>query len=171
MNNSSFFHILPTVTAVAMSFGSELWSSQSDTQAFFNSYTNIEHRNSKHGPQEATSTISINWYNASRLKDNYLRLLKISSLDNNWDGYGAKPIPKNVIERVKRLLYELPEGAKLFPTSRSSVQLEYHLGENKYFELEVFSDSYFLYWIDKDRSFENRVYKREIKQQLKMFLS
>ena len=41
MNNSSFFHILPTVTAVAMSFGSELWSSQSDTQAFFNSYTNI----------------------------------------------------------------------------------------------------------------------------------
>lgn len=55
----------------------------------------------------------------------YLKLNEISILKNNWNGYGAKPIPKIVIQKVGNLLtLNFKDKPKIFPTARESIQLE-----------------------------------------------
>jgi hypothetical protein len=102
--------------------------------------------------------------------DNYLRIQEISSLEDGWDGDRASAIPSKVLDRVKDLLITLPAGAKIFPTGRKSIQIEYHKNEDNFFELEISSDSYSVYSVKGEEEFEGDVRKRDIKKKVDAFL-
>lgn len=102
--------------------------------------------------------------------DNYQRLQEISQLKAGWDGHNARPVSERIINRTKELLIELPSGAKIYPTGRSTIQIEYNKGEDYYFEIEVFSSSYEIYWVKGDQEFEGNSNKRELLNQVKLFL-
>ncbi|MBR5678234.1 MAG: hypothetical protein IKX20_08850 [Paludibacteraceae bacterium] len=102
--------------------------------------------------------------------ENYQRLQEISQLSNGWDGYNAKAIPQKVISRTKELLMMLPDGAKIFPTGRSTVQIEYHKDSDNYFELEVSNTTYEMYSVKGDDEYEDSVTEKEIINRVKEFL-
>lgn len=101
--------------------------------------------------------------------DNYRRLQEISQLTEGWDGYTAQPIPKEVISRTKEILMMLPNGAKIFPTGRSTVQIEYQKNAENYFELEISATEYVLYSVMGEDEYENSVPENEILDKVKAF--
>ena len=103
--------------------------------------------------------------------DNYRRLQEISQLTEGWDGYSAQPIPQEVISRTKELLMLLPEGAKIFPTGRSTVQIEYHKNVESYFELEISTTEYDMYSVMDNEEYEDSVPESEIVDRIKAFMA
>lgn len=71
---------------------------------------------------------------------NLCLLANISEYEIDWDGEGASPIPKDVIDRAMSIIAELKIQPRLFPTGRQSVQMEYELADRSYFEIEIFRD-------------------------------
>lgn len=121
--------------------------------------------------QTSSSVVQLDIMEMHRIgEENYLRIQEISRFKNGWDGYKARPIPMSVINRTKALLVSLPRGAKVVPTSRSTVQIEYHKDGGNYFEIEVTPRSYELFSIKGDDEFEGNVGKREIKKRVEAFL-
>ena len=121
--------------------------------------------------QTSSSVVQLDIMEMHRIgEDNYLRIQEISRFKNGWDGYKARPIPLSVINRTKALLISLPRGAKVVPTSRSTVQIEYHKEGGNYLEIEVFPRSYEIFSIKGDDEFEGNVGKREIKKCVEAFL-
>lgn len=102
--------------------------------------------------------------------ENYKRMQEIAQLEKGWDGYNARPIPKSVMSRTWDLLAVLPRGAKIFPTGRSSVQIEYHQDDD-YFELEITSASYEIYSMKGEDEFEGSVPKKDIMNHIKTFFT
>lgn len=102
---------------------------------------------------------------------NYKRMQEISRLKYGWDGNKARPIPVSVINRTKDLLKILPNGAKVFPTGRSTIQIEYHKDADNYFEIEISSKTYEIYSVMGDDEFEGNVLKRDIVNRVKQFLA
>lgn len=92
------------------------------------------------------------------MKNNYLKLnsilIDISKFENNWDGYNAEPINKLVLIKANSLLEFLnknnliTDDLFIAPTGRETVQFEYE-NYSKYLEIEIFSDSYHIFWEDK----------------------
>ena len=103
--------------------------------------------------------------------DNYRRLQEISQFAEGWDGYTAKPIPQEVIKRTKEMLMMLPDGAKIFPTGRSTIQVEYHKNVDNYFELEISASKYDLYSVTGEDEYEDSVSENEIVDKVKAFLA
>ena len=121
--------------------------------------------------QTASSRVQLDIMEIYRIgEDNYLRIQEISRFKKGWDGNKARPIPESVINRTKSLLMSLPSGAQVFPTSRSTMQIEYHKNKGNYFEIEVFPKTYELYYVKGDNEFEGNVNKREIKKRFDSFL-
>ncbi len=75
-----------------------------------------------------------------KLTINLERLEDIARLDSDWNGYGAKPFKRTFIADVRNIITYLSEQPEIFPTGRSSIQLEYHLPDESYLEFEVFED-------------------------------
>lgn len=121
--------------------------------------------------QTSSSVVQLNIIEIYRIgEDNYLRIQEIARLKNGWDGYKARPIPDSVISRTKALLMMLPTGAKVFPTSRSTMQIEYHKENGNYLEIEVSPKTYEIYSLKGDNEFEGCVRKRDIKKHVECFL-
>ena len=78
------------------------------------------------------------------------RLELINKIDSfkkfkdNWNGYGAKPIPFKVIDKAYVLANELTPIPEVFPTACDSVQFEWET-EDMYVELEVFENEIKMY--------------------------
>ena len=72
-------------------------------------------------------------------------------------------------ERQARQVRSL-RGAKIFPTGRSSVQIEYHQDDD-YFELEITSASYEIYSMKGEDEFEGSVPKKDIMNHIKTFFT
>ena len=58
----------------------------------------------------------------------------------NWNGYGADPIPQNVINTVKKMLPFLNKDVEIFPTANQSIQLEVDIVGEGYFECVIQKD-------------------------------
>ena len=74
-----------------------------------------------------------------RLEANLIKLEDISKLKYNWNGYGAKPIPWKIIDRVKKVIIKLGNNKQpeIFPTGRETIQIQYEYKRKRlYFELE-----------------------------------
>lgn len=72
---------------------------------------------------------------------------KINSFENlkdNWNGYGAQPIPLKVINKAYTLANELTPVPEAFPTACDSIQLEWEIN-GVYVELEIFENEIKLY--------------------------
>ena len=104
-------------------------------------------------------------------EENYLRIQEISRLLEGWDGYNAHPIPKEVILRTKDLLMVLPNGAKIFPTGRRSIQIEYHKDADSYLELEVSTTTYEMYCVQGENEYEESLSESEIVNRVRTLLS
>lgn len=73
------------------------------------------------------------------IQENLDKLENISKLEENWNGYNCKPIPKEVCDFSTNIIRKLGDfQPKIFPTGRGSVQFEYEKNE-EYLEFEIFS--------------------------------
>lgn len=59
------------------------------------------------------------------------KLKLIRKFKNNWNGYGAKPIDKIILDYTEKLLDNILVQPKIFPTSANSIQLEYYDENNQ----------------------------------------
>ena len=66
------------------------------------------------------------------------RLDQISKLSDDWNGFGAKPFSKDLIERCKTIIQDLSFLPDIYPTGRQSIQFQYELQDKSYLEFEVF---------------------------------
>ena len=78
-------------------------------------------------------------------QENIKRIEHFSSYKQNWNGYGAEPIDKIIIDRSIEFLNTIELQPKVFPTSRSTVQFEWHSKVEKYLEIEIFENEYSIY--------------------------
>ena len=73
------------------------------------------------------------------IQENLNKLENISKLEENWNGYNCKSIPKEVCDFSANIIRKLGDfQPKIFPTGRESVQFEYEKNE-EYLEFEIFS--------------------------------
>jgi hypothetical protein len=80
---------------------------------------------------------------AFRLSD---RIDYFASFSENWNGYGAPALPVSVIQKAKDLVKYLPDKTKVFPTAQSSIQFELDYLPGEYLEIEVFPESYAIFF-------------------------
>jgi len=78
----------------------------------------------------------------AKMLDNRARVVKFANLDQNWNGYGSTPIPRTIIERTLALISNVKYQPKVFPTARSTIQLEYDSRKGSYLEIEIDEDYY-----------------------------
>ena len=67
-------------------------------------------------------------------KDSILKLAQIANLKNNWDGYGAAPIPPYTLYFALQLICSLHEQPEIFPTATGAIQFEYEKDNGDYLE-------------------------------------
>lgn len=77
------------------------------------------------------------------IKNRFIRrnidmLEAVSHLDDNWDGYGAAKIDKDIIRKANEIIYNLIYQPEIFPTGRSTIQLEFDKNGD-YLEFEIYS--------------------------------
>lgn len=77
--------------------------------------------------------------------DSMENLHRISCLEENWDGYGAKTIPEKVISKVRESLRSLNRKSCISPTARGSIQMEFENSCKDYLEFEFFEDKIVAY--------------------------
>ncbi len=75
---------------------------------------------------------------------NLEKIYRFSDYKEDWDGYGAPPFDKSVIERAVKFIFDenLKIQPNVFPTGRGSIQLEFEPDDNHYLEIEIFKDRY-----------------------------
>lgn len=94
------------------------------------------------------------------LQDNLAKLDDISNLKYNWNGYNAKPIPKEIIVKTKEILTNLPYQPFIAPTGRETIQIEFELEDKSYLEFEIFTDNITILYVPQ------RDYKKAIEKPL-----
>ena len=72
--------------------------------------------------------------------ENLNRLSDIRCLEKNWNGYGAEPIDKTIIDKVEYIIKNICIQPQIFPTGRNSIQLQYEREDKSYLEFEIFAD-------------------------------
>lgn len=69
--------------------------------------------------------------------ENLKKLQKINELSDNWNGYGAKPVSKEVIQEVRRIVSQLDYQPEVFPLSDNEIQLEFDGPDQSYMEIVI----------------------------------
>lgn len=69
--------------------------------------------------------------------ENLKKLQKINELSDNWNGYGAKPVSKEVIQKVRRIVSQLDYQPEVFPLSDNEIQLEFDGPDQSYMEIVI----------------------------------
>ena len=64
----------------------------------------------------------------------------IQSLKPDWNGYGAKPIPKEVTQISRKIVRTLSKQPDIYPTGRRTIQMQYELADKSYLEFEIYVD-------------------------------
>ena len=169
MNNLAFAF---SSSAMAFVVGVGTMPQTSTIEPPFDSYQQVNVPSAIAAEQTASSNVEMEIM-VMRLigVDNYRRLQEISHLTEGWDGYSAQPIPQEVISRTKELLMLLPERAKIFPTGRSTVQIEYHKNVDSYFELEISTTEYDMYSVMGNEEYEDSVPESEIIDRINAFMA
>lgn len=71
------------------------------------------------------------------IKTNIKKLEEIENLRDNWDGNGAHPFSKNLINKVKEIIDNLMIQPEIFPTALGTIQLEYDNSRKDHMEIEI----------------------------------
>ena len=116
-----------------------------------------------HNPTSALSNVATSYREvdgvvpSNGLISNLAKLAQIRMLDDNWNGYGAKPIPQVVIQLAGKILMQLKHQPFLAPTGRDSIQFEYEKPWGDYFEIELFSDHINVYSVIEGQESEKTI--------------
>lgn len=79
---------------------------------------------------------------------NLKKLEEIASLQDNWNGNGAKSFSNQLISQVKNLIILLEIQPEVFPTACETIQLEYDKEDGAHLEIEIKEDkSAEIFWI------------------------
>lgn len=65
------------------------------------------------------------------------KLVKIERLENNWNGYGAEPLSKSLINESKKMIYSFAKIPQVFPTADGTLQFEYDKKDGSYLEFQL----------------------------------
>ena len=87
------------------------------------------------GPIEASNLLSV-----------YRKLDNIRDLGDNWNLDGARPIGNSIIELIRRMIPKLVILPEIFPTGRSTIQLEYDGDDDAYLEIEIMNEKKQMYY-------------------------
>ena len=68
------------------------------------------------------------------------RLDEIATLQDDWNGYGAKQFSMALIEKCKNIVRNLSIAPEVYPTGRQSIQFQYELEDRSYLEFEIFEE-------------------------------
>ena len=68
---------------------------------------------------------------------NLSRLEDMATLEENWNGYGAKGFSAALIAKCKEILNLLPQQPELYPTGRQTIHLQYELEDRSYLGFEI----------------------------------
>lgn len=69
-------------------------------------------------------------------RHNLMKLAQIAMFNNNWDGYGADPIPYNTLHRAQHLIHALYVQPEIFPTTAGTIQIEYEKDNGDYLKFQ-----------------------------------
>lgn len=140
---------------------SESWDNMSATAYLFCSADAYQH----HLPAyTASSPAGTKYVHVNKAGEEYLpvrkliNLVKIAEIErmgDNWNGYGAEPLPHDVIRRAEEFVLRLPEDAFVSPTARDSIQIEFEKRNGDYFEIELFTDHFSVYVVRGDHESEH----------------
>ena len=90
-----------------------------------------------------------NRFSLTRLLDNKRKLINISRLNDNWNGYGSPSINQSIITLVMNLIDDLEIQPSIFPTGRGTLQLEFNGLNDSYLEFE-FGEQEISFFSSKD---------------------
>lgn len=87
------------------------------------------------------------------------KINEFKSLEKDWNGYDANPVPTAVVEAALLFLEKLLEskqnldGWEVFPTARETIQFEKNIGDD-YVEIEVYSGGRFAFYSEGRQNIE-----------------
>lgn len=156
----------PSSTVFWFFYPSSQSSSKADAITPFN-----EHDSSLEFPtikSQMTSTISGNIKNNTirldKLKRNKKILSSLSSLSENWNGYGSQSFNPYLVNKVEHTIVNMDMQPNLYPTGRNSIQLEFEKHNGDYLEFEVFEEETHLYSIINGVETEKKIRGEQINQ-------
>ncbi len=76
----------------------------------------------------------------SKIQAGMKKIESFSSLEEDWNGYGAPAFSDHVIENAQNVLLNMSALPEIFPTGRGSIQMEYTLADGTYIEFEIFDN-------------------------------
>jgi len=81
---------------------------------------------------------------------NIEKLRSFLELEDNWNGYGARPFQNELINKCINIinLSFIHYQPDIFPTGRNSIQFEYEKADGTYLEIEIYSDHLEILFID-----------------------
>ena len=76
------------------------------------------------------------------------KILDISKLEDDWNGYGAKKISNKVINLALCIVQKLSyQPSNIYPVATNSIQFEYELDDKSYLEFDIFEDKVSLLFV------------------------
>ena len=69
---------------------------------------------------------------------NIQRINEIEKLEKGWNGNGADPFSRELINNVRRIIENAVYQPEIFPTANDSIQLEYDKKNGEHMEIEIF---------------------------------
>lgn len=96
-------------------------------------------------PHEKYETVSL----GEEQQKSYARLDKLLELKANWNGNGAEPFPKELIDKCKLIVNVLRYQPEIYPTAIDAIQFEYHNdSNNSYLEFEIYINEAKMFMVD-----------------------
>lgn len=74
------------------------------------------------------------------LRDSIKKMEQIEYMSYNWNGNGAQPLSREVIQYGKEILNILSIQPEIFPTATNSIQFEYDKDNGDYLEFNIYDD-------------------------------
>lgn len=96
-------------------------------------------------PPTSTRSNIAERFSLEQLKFNKKRLETFRELPENWNGYNSQKLNSDLIALVTKIISNLEYQPQIFPTGRGSIQLEKHIDENNFVEIEISYDDIFAY--------------------------
>ena len=80
--------------------------------------------------------------------ENLKKLDAIASFGDNWNGNGAPPLNRNLINNARSIITSLNIQPEVFPTACDSLQMEYDKEDGAYLEIELKEEAAEVFSID-----------------------
>ena len=78
----------------------------------------------------------------------------IEKLEPDWNGYGADPIPKEIIDRGREFVKDCFPCPEVFPSAAEMIQFELY-NDDFYLEVQVFKDKFSFMVVVDDKEYHH----------------